>query len=195
MNELAQDRWDRLLLRVAVVSVAMALLAGAAVVGLHREASSSAQSRPAVIVVPPAHRWVVDGANVADLPVDLRRFALNALLAPLLDDDDPPRWTDVALDHLCDPGTKVLVNGAPLVPGSPVPRQAFSVRWDMNRCEPMGPAMPLSGRVELSVTHEATGMRAIVRPQTLQVHGAGGRVALLEPFTADLALVALATDP
>lgn len=39
----------------------------------------------------------------------------------------PPQWTDVALQHFCGPGTRVEVNGHPLVPGTAIPAGAFVV--------------------------------------------------------------------
>ena len=55
-----------------------------------------------------------DAMPDAPMPVDLYRFALNALLVPLLDDAVPPRWTDAAIYFSCDPGTSVMVDGEPL---------------------------------------------------------------------------------
>jgi hypothetical protein len=43
----------------------------------------------AAVVDAPARALPVDGPT----PIDLYRFALNALLVPLLDDSDPLRWT------------------------------------------------------------------------------------------------------
>jgi len=48
---------------------------------------------------------------------DFSQFALNALLVPLLDDAEQPRWTDIAVDLSCGPATWVDVDGKPLVPG------------------------------------------------------------------------------
>lgn len=39
----------------------------------------------------------------------------------------PPQWTDVALQHFCGPGTRVEINGHPLVPGTAIPAGAFVV--------------------------------------------------------------------
>lgn len=124
----------------------------------------------------------------APLPVDLYRFALNALLVPLLDDAEPLRWTDVAIDFSCDPGTIVLVDGEPLVAGRLIPATAFTVRWDMDRCAPMGEAVELSGSVELAVFHEDAGLSAIVMPARLRVDSHMGRTWLRGPFTAETSL-------
>ena len=121
----------------------------------------------------------------APMPIDLYRFALNALLVPLIDDAVPPRWTDVAMDFFCDPGTTVMIDGKPMVPGDLVPAKAFKVRWDMSRCTPLGPqSVELSGGVELVVFHEDTGLSAMVIPDRLRVDSHLGRVVLRGPFAA-----------
>ena len=129
----------------------------------------------------------------APMPVDLYRFALNALLVPLIDDAVPPRWTDIAMDYFCDPGTTVMIDGKPMVPGELVPAKAFKVRWDMSRCAPLGPqSVALSGGVELVVFHEDVGLSAMVIPDRLQVDSHLGRVALRGPFAAETSLVTTA---
>ncbi|MDP2262501.1 MAG: hypothetical protein Q8K24_05000 [Hydrogenophaga sp.] len=118
--------------------------------------------------------------------LDMREFALNALLAPLIDESVPGRWTDVGLDYFCDPGTRVLVDGQPLVVGSRVPAAPFTVRWDMGRCQPLGAGIELSGRVDLLVTHESGGLRAVVVPHDWRLDSPEGRFRLRGPFTATL---------
>ncbi len=126
----------------------------------------------------------------APMPIDLYRFALNALLLPLIDDAVPPRWTDIAMDFFCDPGTTVMIDGKPMVPGDLVPAKAFKVRWDMSRCTPLGPqSVELSGGVELVVFHEDTGLSAMVIPDRLRVDSHLGRVVLRGPFAAETLLV------
>ncbi len=126
----------------------------------------------------------------APLPVDLYRFALNALLVPLIDDATPPRWTDIAMNFFCDLGTTVMIDGKPMVPGELVPAKAFKVRWDMSRCKPLGPqSVELSGGVELVVFHEDTGLSAMVIPDRLRVDSHLGRVLLRGPFAAETSLV------
>jgi hypothetical protein len=117
-------------------------------------------------------------------------FALNALLATLMDDDEPPRWTDVALHHFCGPATRVEVDGRPLVPGSYVPPTAFQVRWVMDECWPFDFAGPgLSGSAELQVFHDDNRLSAIVDARRLAVHGAAG-TSLAGRFNGSLALAA-----
>lgn len=126
---------------------------------------------------------------VAPVPAELVRFALNALLVPLIDDAEPPRWTDAALDLACGPGTRVLVDGQPLAPNTALPAKAFTVRWTMDRCMPLGTdAVELTGSVELRVFHEDNGLSAVVMPDGLQVDSAQGRTWLQRPFAAAMLL-------
>lgn len=133
----------------------------------------------------PAHpnRQVFDAAAA----LDVRAFALNALLAPLIDESLPGRWTDVGLDFFCDPDTRVLVDGQPMVAGSPVPTAAFTVRWHIGQCQPLGGGITLSGRVDLLVTHRSGGLSAVVVPDGLRMDSPEGRFRLPGPFTATLA--------
>jgi hypothetical protein len=120
----------------------------------------------------------------------LQQFALNALLVPLLDDAVPPRWTEVALHHLCGPGTRVEVNGQPLVPAAPIPATAFTVRWHIDSCWPLGSRdIELSGSVELLVFHEDNGLSALVSAQRLRVSGVRGSAGVGLPFTATMSLM------
>ena len=129
----------------------------------------------------------------APMPIDLYRFALNALLVPLIDDAVPPRWTEVAIDFNCGPGTSVTVDAAPLVAGKLIPAKAFTVRWDMDHCTPMGPeSVALSGRVELVVSHVDTGLSAMVFPDRLRVDSHMGRAWLHGPFSAETSLATAA---
>jgi hypothetical protein len=156
----------------------VALAAGALeMVSTRAEARSETQSRT-VQVLPAAPN-----------SVELERFALNALLVPLLDDDWPPRWTDVAVEHFCGPDTRVTIDGLPLRPGAPMPATAFTVRWQMERCMPMGFETPeLSGEVELHVSHADGGLSALVLPQGLAVATPAGRSWLTGPLTARMSL-------
>lgn len=130
-----------------------------------------------------------DVVRDAPMPVDLHRFALNALLVPLLDDAVPRRWTDVAIAFDCEPGTSVLVDGQPLVAGQVVPATAFTLRWDMHRCAPLGQgSVVLSGSVELLVFHEDEGYSAVVIPVDLRADSHLGQARLRGPFTAEMAL-------
>jgi hypothetical protein len=109
------------------------------------------------------------------------------LLVPLFDDDLPPRWADPSLSFDCDAGA-VTVDDAPLDVGAPVPHEAFTVRWHMERCAPFDDAMELSGDVELTVEPSGGGYQAVVRPAKLHVVSARGHDVLTEAFTARIGL-------
>jgi hypothetical protein len=106
----------------------------------------------------------------------------------LLDDDQPPRWSDVALGQVCGPDTRVEIDGRPLSPGSAMPATAFTLRWEMDRCSQLE-AFDVSGTVELLVFHEDTGVSAIVVPQGLTIARAEGTRALRSSFTGALSLL------
>jgi hypothetical protein len=146
-------------------------------------------SAPLVIVEPPQRTSLVP---TAPIPPELVRFALNALLAPLLDDAVPPSWTDAALEHICGPGTRLLIDGQALERYRPIPATAFTVHWTLDRCLPFGlEGVELTGRVELQVFHEDDGLSAIITPERLQVDSAQGRAWLQGPFSATLSLAQL----
>ena len=137
-----------------------------------------------------------DAMPDAPMPVDLYRFALNALLVPLFDDSVPPRWTDAAIEFACDEGTSVLVDGEPMVSGKPIPVKAFTVRWIMDKCSPMGrDSVELSGNVELVVVRKEGGLSAVVMPDRLRVDSRMGRAWLRGPFTAETSLDTLGAIP
>lgn len=125
----------------------------------------------------------------ADAAALLRRFALNALLAPLLDADAPPlRWADPALISGCGAGSAVRVDGVPLVVGAPMPTDTFTLNWVMVDCMPFGNAsMAVSGSVTLRVVPDEHGTRATVHAEHLRVDGVPVGAALAQPFTAFLA--------
>ncbi len=144
----------------------------------------------AAVVDAPARALPVDGPT----PIDLYRFALNALLVPLLDDSDPLRWTDAAIDLDCGPRTQVLVDGAPLVPGAPVPAADFAIRWLIDWCRPLGVAsVELSGLVDLRVSREDAGLRALVTADRLVVSSAMGSTRLRSVFVATMSMAAPTT--
>ena len=187
-----QKNIDRALLWLGVSCTVLATLMGIAAAWLYATSSASPPSLRSVIVTSHVTSPAIDSANETPIPAWFRQFALNALLAPLI--DDAGRWTDVALDFMCDPSTRVLVDGNPLVSGSPVPTKEFSIRWDMNHCEPLGSNKPLSGGVDLLVSHESSGLTAFVLPDRLQVHGPNGRSSVIGSFTARLSLVRSSFD-
>ena len=119
------------------------------------------------------------------------RFALNVLLVPLLDDDEPARWTDTAVQHQCGPRTHVEVDGRPMVPGTPIPATAFTVRWHIDQCWPLDdPSLALSGTVDLLVFHEDLGLSAVVSAGSLVVSTPGGVMRMGAPFAAAMNLTA-----
>ena len=130
------------------------------------------------------------------VPVDLYKFALNAFLAPLLDDNVPPRWTYVSIDFMCDAGTTVMVDGEPMVSGKTIPVKAFTLRWEMDRCNPFGQnSVELTGIVEMVVVQSAKGLSATVTPVALHVDSFNGRARLRGPFKAEMAIDTLAPMP
>lgn len=147
---------------------------------------STSRASAGLPVAPPVLAYPTRPTFDAPEALTMHAFALNALLAPLIDESLPERWTDVGLDVLCDPGTRVLVDGQPMVAGSPVPAVAFTVRWDIGQCQPLGANITLSGRVDLLVTHDSGGMSAVVVPDGLRMHTPEGRFSLRGPFTANL---------
>ena len=152
-------------------------------------ATASPAPKAAAMATEPMIAVEPDVMADAPMPVDLYRFALNALLVPLMDDSVPPRWTDVAIGYTCDQGTTVMIDGEPLIAGKPGPEKPFTVRWVMNRCAPMGPqSMELTGHVELLVFHQGGGLSAMVSPDGLRVDSYLGRAWLQGPFAAETSL-------
>lgn len=67
----------------------------------------------------------------------------------------------------------------------------FSLRWQMQRCAPMGrESVDLSGGVALVVSHAPFGLSAMVVPDRLRVDSHLGRRWLRGPFTAEAVLFA-----
>lgn len=127
---------------------------------------------------------VQSAAQAVDHKLATQEFmthALNALLVPLLDDDDPPRWADPSLSLDCDAG-RVTVNDAPLDIGAPIPQGTFTVRWTMQRCVPFGDLLELTGNVELTVESNADNFTAVVQPVGFRVVSPHGEAVLNEPF-------------
>ena len=150
-------------------------------------------STVAVTTLHPPDTTVQEAKPDAPLPIDLYRFALNAFLVPLFDDAAPPRWTSAAVEFACGPGTTVVVDGAPMVAGQPIPDKAFTVRWMMDRCSPMGKeSVELSGGVELVVHRKGAGLSAVVKPDQLRIDSHMGRAWLRGPFTAETEIDSLA---
>ncbi len=179
---------------------ATALLLGLAVAAnTSKDLSNTPRVATQTVIAPhtPVAMPVTDDSMPdAPMPVNLYRFALNAVLVPLIDDAVPPRWTDLGIDYFCDPGTTVMIDGEPMVPGKLVPAKSFTVRWNMSRCAPLGPqSVELSGSVELIVFHEDSGLSAMVMPDRLRVDSHLGKVLLRGPFAAETSLVTTSTRP
>jgi len=182
---MAQGRSCRLALALRFSLAAAMLLGITAAIFAARSGSAMAN------VAADAPRLLAPAAPVAQDQItdQIVRFAMNALLVPLLDDHEPPQWTDVALQHFCGPGTRVEINGHPLVPGTAIPAGAFVVRWHIDQCWPLDyAAFELSGSVELLVFHEDTGLSAIVSAQRLRIATTKGSGHLGAPFAAMMAL-------
>jgi hypothetical protein len=144
----------------------------------------------------PADAFTQDSISDARMPVDLYKFALNAFLAPLLDDNVPPKWTYVGIDFMCDAGTTVMVDGEPMVSGKTIPVKPFTLRWEMDRCIPFGRnSVELTGSVELVVVRSAKGLSATVTPVALRVDSFDGRARLRGPFKAEMAIDTFAPMP
>ena len=150
-------------------------------------------STVALMTLPSGDDKVQDAKPDAPLPVDLYRFALNAFLVPLFDDAAPPRWTSAAMEFACGPETTVMVDGEPMVAGQPIPVKAFTVRWMMDRCSPLGQdSVELSGGVELVVDRKGAGLSVVVKPDHLRIDSHMGRAWLRGPFTAETEMDTLA---
>jgi hypothetical protein len=121
-----------------------------------------------------------------DIEHQLERFALNALLVPLLDDTEhPPRWSDPAASMGCAEVSRVGIDGHPLDPGTEMSGRGFSVQWHLDDCVPFGVEGPaLSGLAELEVFRENEGLSAIVRLLDLRVQRDGLIVVMNKTFVA-----------
>ncbi len=144
------------------------------------------------LVVLAAHG--VNSSNAGIPPADpqlaqFRHFALNGLLAPLMDDAEPPRWTSAALPLICGSGTRIAVNGKPLRDGEPVPALPFTLRWEADGCSPFGESgLSLSGPVTLQVYPQENHLDAVVDARALRVQRSTGVALGAGHFGATLAL-------
>ena len=157
----------------------------------HAAAAQKAAADMAAAPLPPTAppRLALPDQTDEFVAADFRTFALNALLIPLLDESAPSRWLDPEIVTASSISincvdAKASVDGRPLVPDSPVPAAAFTLRWEMNECAILNAAMRLKGTVELVVFHDGDSYSASVRPQAL--HLISGTVAelLSQPFAA-----------
>jgi hypothetical protein len=133
-----------------------------------------------------AHTAPLDEGRSEDLAADMRRFALNALLVPVLDDEaNPARWGDPSLAMPCQAGTRVLVDGVALQPRAESSGRAFTLEWTLDQCLPFGSGGPeFSGVAELVVFRDDDGVSAIVRMIELQVRRDEVSVVMNTSFVA-----------
>lgn len=146
------------------------------------DADPAPSSRPVALVLAVA-AWTAAIAPTdasAQIQADdarhrLRPFVLNALLVPLLDDVDPPRWRSDVSAMRCGAGSVVTVDGRPPVPGEPLPSKAFALRWTLVDCRPLDATHHFDGDVSLTVFPEPDGgYSAVVEPRSLRVHSVDG---------------------
>lgn len=105
----------------------------------------------------------------------LMPHALNALLVPLLDDAEPPRWIGPALPMNCAVDPVISVDGAPLVEGAEVPARAFALDLRLKDCRPFSITESFDGEVSLTVFPEdGGGYTAIVDARRLRVSTSRG---------------------
>ena len=121
-----------------------------------------------------------DPAIAAEVAQDIRRFALNALLVPVLDEEaTPARWHDPSLAISCQPGTQVHVDGRPIEPRAELSGQGFSVLWTMAACLPFGAGGPeLTGAAEVVAFRDDEGLSAIVHLRSLHVRHRGQQLVM-----------------
>ena len=127
-----------------------------------------------------------DPVIAAEVAHDVCRFAVNALLVPVLDEDGAPaRWHDPSLAVACQPGSQVFVNGRPIEPRSEVIGQEFSVLWTMQACLPFGAGGPeLTGAAEVVAFRDDGGLSTIVHLRNLHVRHRGQELVLDTAFAA-----------
>lgn len=120
-----------------------------------------------------------------------QRFALNGLLEPLLEADDPLRWAPPRALMPCADSATVDVDGAAPEPGAPLAEAPFTVRWRLDHCLPFGPeSIGLSGEIEMRVHRRADRIEARVTPRGLVLVDVDGRAWTTNaPFDASLRLL------
>lgn len=124
----------------------------------------------ALVLPSTAHAAPVAPADGDVVPaLQLQRFALNALLVPVLDEGQPARFTRTFGAMRCGAGTQAWVNGKPMRGGAPVPSQAFTLRWKLVDCRPMNRNESYDGDVSMTVYHEDGGYSSTVVPVGLRV--------------------------
>lgn len=83
------------------------------------------------------------------------RHVVNALYVSVLDDEDLPRFAPPQRGELCGPDTQLSIDGAPVVEGQAIPGPVFTLRWEIDGCQPLGDTGPLlAGRYDVLVMHD-----------------------------------------
>jgi hypothetical protein len=151
----------------------------AAALALHAGAPSS--TPPAADAPAP-----LDAAAIATW----RKFALNALLVPLLDDSSPLRWAPATDLTPCIETGSVSLDGKPLRAGERVPSDRFVLRWQLAHCAPLGEAsFSLRGKLTMQIDMQPKRITALIASDDLVVITANGRRhPAAQPFTATLEL-------
>jgi hypothetical protein len=159
IHDAHQILWRRLgrILVMLTGGILLSAVASSPIQSAHAQGSVPRQRSAARVLPASTHA-------PGNMPVALHRFALNVWLAVLMDDAVPGRWTEIALDHMCGPSTRVLIDGKPMVVGAKVPARPFTLQWDMDACFLFGGSIQFSGHVELRVTPYRSGFSALVIP-------------------------------
>jgi len=129
-------------------------------------------------------------SQAAEADAIWQKFALNALLVPLLDDDNPPRWAPATELMPCIAAARVSLDGKPLPAGERVPSGSFVLHWQLAHCAPLGEAyFSLRGKLTMQIDAQPKRITALIVPDDLVVIAADGRRhPATRPFTATLAL-------
>ena len=84
-----------------------------------------------------------------------QRWVVNALYIAIRDDDTPPRFTSPQVADMCGPDTRVFADGRDVSAGQPIPGPVFTLRWQIDGCQPLSDAGPLlAGLYEVLVVHD-----------------------------------------
>lgn len=149
---------------------------------------AAAPGAPAPLAAPRASEAVpLDGERLAYW----QRFALNALLVPLLDVDEQERWAEPSSAMPCLETSQVTLDGRPLPAGERLPAGEFTLRWTLADCRPFGPeSLALWGSVEARLRNVAGRVGGVLHSGPLLVVEGDGRPLRVDaPFVATVALV------
>jgi hypothetical protein len=149
-------------------------VAGLILITVAWEGPADLVSRPQ-IAAPKRTSWEPDLPSQHAIRT-FQRFAFNALVLPLIDDAEPPRWSRHAIDWICDGLGDVNVNGQPLIDGAPVPAR-FTVSWKLERCAPLaGAELLVDGQISFEVSRDDMGLRADMVEHTLTADTLTGKM-------------------